>query len=336
MEVVDSRSNSRPRKGHRSWTGLAVLGLVLAACAGPRSSADSAEDWRRAEVATQAGDWDRAASLWNRIRMDAYDTDVRPHLETAEALIRMGEQDEALALLRHAEALFPDDPTVALAQGRLLERMGFRRAAELDLERAAMLVPDSSAAYLALGRVRLGLAQPGPATRSLLMARELGDDSVELHRLLARAQRETGDWLAAHASYAAAIAREARQEGEASVELLVEAASLHTVRASDLEGCPHLTEALDWAARAALRDPQCERCHFVWAGLLELTGDVDGAVVQYRRTVEIDNLHLGAITNLALIYSDRGDLGQAQAMVERAVELETDARRRDALRALVR
>ncbi|MEO0649415.1 MAG: tetratricopeptide repeat protein [Planctomycetota bacterium] len=317
----------------RGWR-VGLLGLALAACAATGSQV-SPEDYRQAEVAAESGDWARAADLWNRIRLETYESSSRAHLETADAFVRLGKDDEALALLRRAGELFPNDAAVWLAQGHLLEDMGFRRAAELDLVRAAELAPDDAEALAALGRVRLALGQAQPAYASLQRAHELGWECAELERQLARCERALGKPAAAHDAYRRAIDLEAAERGAPSAELLVEAASLHTDRRGDLSACPLLGEALAWVDRAVELDPQCARASFVRAGLLERGGEHEQAIEVYRRTVEIDNLHLGALTNLALLHSNRGERENAREMVVRAVALEDDARRVRALRSLV-
>lgn len=321
----------------RSRTALALIftALTLCGCSSLSSPEPTSDDWLRAEVASRSGEWDRAADLWNRIRLESYDRTVRPHLETAEALTRLDQEDEALALLRRAAELFPAEAEVPLAQGLLLERMGFRRAAELDLVAATELDPIDAEAHLALGRVRQALDQPRSARISLRRAAGLGADGAEVHRLLARIERALGLVTDAHASYGRAIERERDARGLPTADLLVEAASLHTDRSGDLRDCPLLAEALAWTELASEIDPQCARCSFVRAGLLERGGEVEAAIQAYRRAVEIDNLHLGAITNLALLHSKRGEQAAARAMVDRAVALEGDSRRRRALLTLV-
>lgn len=327
----------RSGTGPRPWVAACavLVGLTVTGCATSGRAQLGPDDWQQAELAVAAGDWDRAADLWNRLRLDNYAQALRPHLETAAALARLEQQDEALALLRQAAELFPTAAEVPLTQGLLLERMGFRRAAELDLVAAVELAPGNALAHLALGRVRLALDQPRAAELHLERAHLLGADGAEVHRLRARCERAVGELERAHGYYALALEIERDLRGEPSPELLIEAASLHTDRTGEVEQCPRLDEALAWVELASRIDPQSARANFVRAGLLERRGRTDEAIEAYRRTVEIDNLHLGAITNLALLHSHRGEQDRARAMVERAVALEDDVRRRRALLALV-
>lgn len=306
--------------------------LGLGACGSLGSGSDPGLA-QRAELASRDGDWDRAADLWNRVRLSTYDQELRPHLETAAALTRLGRSDEALALYGRAADLFPSDPRVPLAQGLLLEELGFRRAAELDLQRATELAPGDASALLALGRVQLGLEQARSARASLRRAVQLGLACSEVFQLTARCERTLGHFEAARVAYAQAIRCELAERGRVEVELLVEAASMQGERPSD-QG-PALEQSLAWASQAVETDPQSARASFVRGCLLEQAERVDEAVEAYRRTVEIDNFHLGAVTNLALIHSRRGEPQQARDMVDRALSLEQDQQRRAALRALV-
>ncbi|QDU65007.1 tetratricopeptide repeat protein [Engelhardtia mirabilis] len=352
------RTASGIRRSLRALAGASLLtglGALCGGCMGPASRIAAQEDWHRAEMASARGDWVLAADLWNRLRHATYADRSRPHLETASALAELGREDDALALLDHAIELFPGDKRLLARRGRLLAAMGFRRAAELDLEEAVESAPDDPTVWAALGAVQLELDQPRRAAASfdrvIALDRaipdgisEEGDPSDSNHptwlggidrpaayQLAARAQRELGDFLRAHELYALAI----EYSAEPSNELLVEAASLHTDRDDDAGECPNLDQAVCWIELATERDPQCERAAFVLGCLLERQGRNEEAVVAYRRAVEIDNLHLGALTNLALLHERLGENTRCSAMAERALMLETDPHRREALERLL-
>lgn len=337
----------------RRWGGLAALLGALAglgACAAPLSDHEREAEWRRAEVASRDGDWALAADLWNRLRHDSYGIESRPHHETAAALAELGQREDALALLDRALDLFPGEPTLLASRGRLLAAMGFRRAAELDLLEATKQDPDDPVLWAALGEVQLALDEPRKAATALDRAISLdtaesrarraaegySQTAVDLGRsdafqLAARAQRELGSLGRAHELYAHAI-----ELAEApSADLLVEGASLHTDRPEDAPECPLLHEALGWVRAASERSPQCPRAAFVLGCLLDRDGQLGEAIVAYRRAVEIDNLHLGALTNLAVAHARLGERARCASMVERALALETDDRRRAALLELV-
>ena len=69
-------------------------------------------------------------------------------------------------------------------------------------------------------------------------------------------------------------------------------------------------------------------------GLLhERSGDVELALEAYRRAVEVDNFHLEATTNLALLHHARGEFERAAQLAERALTLESDPARQAPLPA---
>jgi tetratricopeptide (TPR) repeat protein len=320
------------------WTALAgLLGLGLGGgCLGPSEPPlTETERWAAAERATRTADWELAAELWNELRRESVAAQVRPHVETAAALEQLDSDDDALRILRRAGELFPEDPRVRFALGGLLERMGFRRAAEVDLERATELDPTWIEPQVALGRVRLALAQPSLAVIHLERALGLGGRSVELSTLAARAHRELGDLERSEELYHQAIREADRLPGGASSELLTEAASLQTEPDPADPQCPLLARAVDWATRACTDDPQNAQACFVLGGLLESQGRLELAASSYRRAIEIDNFHLGALTNLSLLCVRQGDLVRARELVARACRLEQDERRRKALLDLV-
>ena len=355
LDEIHGGSPLRPAAGSRRGAGprnagqllrvalLAGLGALSSGCMGPGSQVAAQQDWERAELASARGDWVLAADLWNRLRHRTYSDRSRPHLETASALAELGREDDALALLDHAIELFPGDKRLLARRGRLLASMGFRRAAELDLEQAVESAPSDPTVWAALGAVQLELDQPRRAAWSFerVIALDPGDrveggaqwvggiDRPTAYQLAARAQRELSEIQQAHELYALAI----DYSDEPTTALLVEAASLHTDAADDGQ-CPDLGQAVGWIELATARDPQCERAAFVLGCLLERQGRSEEAIVAYRRAVEIDNLHLGALTNLALLHEKLGEYARCAAMAQRALALETDGRRREALSRL--
>lgn len=359
--------NTLSRLLARGAAPLALAGAasLLASCAISGLGEPRPEDWTQAEVATARGDWDLAAGLWSRLRHATYDETPRPHLETAHAMVQLGQSEDALALLDRAVELFPGDPALLAARGRLLASMGFRRAASVDLEEALEGAPTDPAAWASLGLIQLELEQPHKAAISLDRAIALdtaasaeggdgssgadgswggdagawggGMDRARAYQLAARAHRDLGELDRAHELYrtAVALSRAASPDGEASVELLVEGASLHSDHTDNDPTCPRLEVALGWIRAALAIDPQAARAAFVHGCLLERRGSLEEAVLAYRRAIEIDNLHLGALTNLALIHARLGEDKRCAAMVARALALEVDERRRAALAQLI-
>lgn len=311
---------------------LAIPLLGTAACTtyAPRTPADREAQWRAAELATAREDWALAADLWNEIRRGDPRPAVEPYLETARALVQIGQRDDALAILEAADSAFPERGDVLLARGSLLDEMGFERAAESSLQAATRLLPDEPSVWVALGHVQLQLDNPQMACESLRRAGRLGFESPDDLVLCARAERAAGEIDSAFSTYRRVI----ESTESPQPQWWVEAAAL--CADPDLDPLPlgGLILSREWIAEALEVLPQDPEAHFVAALLDERAGERELAVERYRRAVELDNYHLGATNNLALLYYDLGETTAAVGMLDRALLLEEDPRRRDALRKL--
>jgi tetratricopeptide (TPR) repeat protein len=87
--------------------------------------------------------------------------------------------------------------------------------------------------------------------------------------------------------------------------------------------------------RAIDSDPNCTSAHFQLGVLSEDSGAYDAAIDHYRTAVATDPSCLVALTNLAILYSGRGDIARTQEMVDMALPLERDEARRKALLKLL-
>jgi tetratricopeptide (TPR) repeat protein/lipopolysaccharide biosynthesis glycosyltransferase len=164
-------------------------------------------------------------------------------------------------------------------------------------------------------------------------------DAAELIRL-GRTNRRRGDHLAARQYFEAAVAvapenlaaaveigttlRELDQldEAEARYRAVLDHAPGYVAA---LNGLAELAQrrgdtfaALDWFERAAVADPGNPIAQFHVGRTLLSLGRVDEAEMQFRRVVEDSPGHPGALTYLAQIARQRGDLSAALAFYERA------------------
>lgn len=301
--------------------------------AGPRHVGRSVElsVEQAALEAEQEGRLEDAVELWTESAEDDTSADgAEAYLVAARNLARLGAVDEAHVLLERARTIWPGDGAVLEASAEVLAEQGFRRAAERRLERCLALEPGRTSAWLLLGRVRLDLDLPSAAVRALEECERQGGEGPELQLLQARAARDLGDWESALGLYASALSSGAALPAESWIE------------ASTLFAEPPLSEdatrartGLLWIDHALEIDPRNDRAQFVRGLLLELQGNLEAAAEGYRRAIELNDRNLPALTNLAMLCAQRGDEAGARAAVERALELERSASRRQALLALV-
>jgi tetratricopeptide (TPR) repeat protein len=317
------------------WVRVGAVVLALVAGAGCRSSASSRvkpteSDVQLASRATERADWRTAAERWWGVWLSEPGSGPRACAEASRALLELSDAESASNLLDQGLARYPEDAQLLELKGRALVKLGFRRAAEEYLERALAADPKRSNARLQLARVRVELGLDASALPPLRQyVTETGGDA-ESYALLARALRGSGDVSGALLAW-----RRTFELAPPKVEELLSAASLALdadVRAAHPDA-PALCRR--WLDLALQMDPQCTRAHFQLGVLSEELGAYDQAVEHYRRAVETDPGCLMAVTNLAILYAGRGDEARTREMVQRALELERDSDRRNALQRLL-
>ena len=310
----------------------------LSGCLGGTRGKATLQTRSSAEHATQTGDWEAAADRWYTIFLDGGCSEVLPCVETARALIELGDPEGASAVVKLGLTHHPDNHELLEMEAEALVASGFRRSAERSYERALAGRPDSRSCLLGLARQRMALGKESLAVRPLERRLALGEADYETLGLLARARAASGDAAGAFEAWRQAFdlepALDRRLEPHEVTDRL-EAATLF-LDPDVREAQPNAAEACGrWLKRVLERDPQCTVAHFQLAVLYEGCGEHELAVSSYRRAVETDPACLMALTNLALLYAERGDEPKTRAMVERALALEADPRRREALQRLV-
>lgn len=329
MHRTDPASNSTLEALAR----IAAAGLLVAgvACKSgshlPRTMPVTKEMRAQAEQATELGKWDVAAQRWYSIFVGSEHQDAQACAESARAMMRMGDAESALHVLRAGVAKNPDVAELHELQGDALVQQNFRRAAEHRYEEAVKTDPKRASAWRGLGSVRVGLGYEGAAVQPLERAIELGKNDLTTWILLARARNASGDPCGAYQAYVEAFRR-----GEGTPDQLVEASTLYLVDAVRRAHVACAEECKGWLQRALEIDPNCVQAHFELGVLEEELGNVDEAIRHYRAAGQDC---LPAIRNLALLYADRRDEPNTRAMVERALKLEKDPDRRKALQHLL-
>jgi tetratricopeptide (TPR) repeat protein len=309
----------------------AVLGVVITGCVTPQRKQPTVLPSRaEAEAATLAGDWRKAAERWYALYCADPGKPADACAEASRAFLELKDAESASNLLDAGLAAHEEEPELLELKGEALVALGFRRAAEVCFERSLAIDPRRVPALVHLGELRIELGLESSAVKPLRRAVEITGGDFQTWRLLARAERESGEPRRAFESWVRAF-----KMGEGSVEDLVEAATLF-VDESFRRAHPEAGEQMrGWLATAIERDPQCTRAHFQLGLLAEETGKPDEAIAHYRRALEIDPSCLMSLTNLAIVYSNAGEETGARDMVARALVLEQDGTRRKALLRLL-
>lgn len=330
MKRTRPRNETTGRLGlaARAATGL-VAALLLAApgCRGPEGPGPI----ERAEAASAAGDWERAAELWYAVHRAELRKSERSYLETARALYGAGDSESACALLRRGLEERPESALLLALYGEILEECGFDRSAELTYTRLVELAPEDVDGLVALGRVRLALGLERGAREPLERALRLDPDQAEGHVHLALVHAGLGENLAAYTHYVRAF-----ELGAGDDSLLVAAASLAMGEAVAAERPEAHRAAVLWMEGVVERQPQNTPAHFLRGVHLEALGELDRALDAYLRAAETDPSCIQALTRLTRLYARTGDGELAEHMLQRVLALEPDPARAAELEAIVR
>ena len=319
--------------GGRSVPGARVAALLLALCAcrSSRTNVPSVIPSRaEAEAATRAGDWRAAAERWYALFISDPERPADACANAARAFLELHDIESASNLIDIGLAEHPEDSELLDQKGVALTALGFRRAAETWFERSLARDPRRVSALVHLGELRIDLGMESAAVKPLRQAVAITGGDFETWRLLARAEREAGEPARAFESWVKAFSM-----GDGSVADLVEAATLFVDESFGREHPEARAKMKKWLELAIERDPQCSRAHFQLGVQAEDCGQINEAIVHYRRAVEVDPDCLMALTNLAILYADAGQEGPARDMVTRALVLEQDGNRRRALQKLL-
>lgn len=321
----------------RALPGLGlVLVLGLASCASSGPGKATLETRSHAEHATRSGDWRAAADHWYAIFLDGGCVEVEPCVETARALIELGDPESASSIVKLGLDNNPNEPALLEMEAEALVASGFRRSAERSYERALAGNPDSPTCLLGVARQRMALGKESLAVRPLERLIAMQPEHYEALTLLARARTAAGDSPGAFSAWTAAFQIDRGRDTLTPQAIADRLEAGMLFMESDVQAAyPHAGETCGrWLARVLEDDPQCTRAHFELGVLYERVGRLDLAVEAYRRAVETDPACLMALTNLALLHSVRGEVEQTQALVDRALSLEPDEGRRRALKQL--
>lgn len=319
---------STPNLRHAAFLACAALAFGACSSSKRRPLVPGDPDPKAAQAATKAGRWQEAANLWYAIYLEDPHGSPRPVAETARALLALKDVESADNLLGQGLQDHPKDPDLLELKAQVLIAQGFRRPAQGYLEDALAVQPARASALLAYARLCFDLRLEHKTAESLETLHALQPGTYESYALYARARRATGDAASAIAAW-----QQAFSIAPGKLEDLLHAASL-CVDAEFLKTNPGAAALCrSWLERALSMQPQCTHAHFQLGVLSEATQAFDEAIEHYRRAVEIDPSCLQALTNLAILYSARGDEDNTRAMVGRALELEEDDdRRRELLR----
>lgn len=214
--------------------------------------------------------------------------------------------DAAERAYRNAVAAEPGHPKAVKALVRLLLEQNRARDA-LPLILAALPRANEDAELLTLyGRGLYSVAQLAPATEALERAYRHDPSSVSTRVWLARCR------IAAHrASDAVAILTPLLATAERDWWVRATLGQAYMALTMAAEAVVHLRAA------ASLRPAAITHADLGWA--MEMAGDLDGAIAEFDRALELDPLQGGAAAGKASVLAGRGEREAAYRVLEDAV-----------------
>jgi tetratricopeptide (TPR) repeat protein len=234
-------------------------------------------------------------------------------------LLQAGDSEHAAPQLERAIALFGNKPDAAYAhylRAKISSEKGDTAKAVSDLERAVALRPDFAEAWSDLGESRKTLLDEDGALQAFRRSVELNpDDAVALTRFGANLLT--------------------RGKPHEAIPPLQHAAGLDpnnqaTLNALQLalrkDGQPERADAVKRRLAGLLRDKDQADQRLVSAlelnnkgSVLEKSGDVRGALEQYRAALEVNPDHVGIRTNLAVALLKLGHWDEGIAEMREAL-----------------
>jgi tetratricopeptide (TPR) repeat protein len=320
------------RRNRRAQVAGVALGVCAAfcACRSDRQSPGAADPRAVAEAATREGDWRAAASRWHDVYLSEGQTSPEPCIETARALLQLGDATSAINMVQVGLERYTDHPELLELRAQALAALGFRRAAEECYEHLLQIEPQRVSALIGLARLRIALEHEAAAVPCIERAIEITGGDEVTYGLLATALEASNDPLGAIDAYGKLF-----MVRDGTLEELIAAATLCMEEPVIQQQPDSRQTGVRWLKKAIELDPQSTFAHFQLGVLYEELGDTDDAITHYRRAIETDPSCLMALTNLAILYASLNDHQHATEIVNLALKLERDNDRRRALMRLL-
>jgi putative PEP-CTERM system TPR-repeat lipoprotein len=293
----------------------AVVRLQQQDIAGARRSLTAAgpalEDFPPAQflfgvVAYAGGEMD-TARFWLSRHLNAVPENLQARKLLAAILLRLNAAEDALRLLKEAEAQASDDPQILLLLGSAHLRSGHTVEASSLLQRAAALAPDDPRVLGQLAISYMATGDHDEALAALDASLELDDEASTIGYAMAFTHLRSGAY-----GKALQVAQDLRRRLPQSAV------------AANLEGGAYAGLGQPEQARAAFEaaltiDPGYRQARANLAGLKARLGDVDGAEADYQKIVQADESDVTGLMGLAAVADLRGDPAAARQWLERAV-----------------
>jgi tetratricopeptide (TPR) repeat protein len=229
------------------------------------------------------------------------------------ALLRQNK--DALATLRRAVELLPQDAEAHANLGAELRSRGEWEAALISLRQSLALQPRNPDALVDAGDAQRSLGRTREAVTLYQLALQINPGRGDAHNNLGNAFLELGENAAAVGCYRRAL------------ELRPNDAQVLCNLGNTLRQLGELEEAMNCTRRALELAPGLSMAHNNLGLLLAARGERDAAIANYREALQHNPRYVEALINLGNALRQQGQRREALAAYQQAVEL--DPRRAD-------
>jgi tetratricopeptide (TPR) repeat protein len=294
-----------------SADAIALHGDVLMAI-GEQASAHNAHDDAESAYRRALADYDRLAAV------------VPDHpavlFSRARAYVELGDVDAAIGDLERALELDPDDADAHNRLGVLLEGRGSFAEALEHYERVVALAPDNPVGWRNRGDALRALGRADAAATSYRRAVELDPDEASTRIALAEFLGVSGDYDGARTELERVLAVDPDSADaialDASVLMAIGDRAQASERAADAEAA--YSQALAGHDRLVSMFPDDPGVLVARASAHAQLGDVDAAVADLNRALEIDPNHIDALIERGYVRMGQGQDHRALWDFERA------------------
>ena len=253
------------------------------------------------------------ARTWLSRHLNAQPDNLQARKLLAATLLRLNAVEEAVKLLRPAQAQAPDDPQVLLMLGNAQLRSGRAAEASTLLQRAAQLAPQDPRVLGQLAISHMATGQRDEALAALNATLDLDEDANAIGYAMAFVHLRSGAF-----GDALRVAQDLRQRFPQSAV------------AANLEGGAYVGMGQLEQARAAFEtavavDPRYHEARANLAALKAQAGDFAGAERNYQEILQADGSNVTALMGMAALADHRGDRGATRRWLDSAVRADPGA-----------
>ena len=238
----------------------------------------------------------------------------------------LGKHTEAAATLREAVRLKPDYPAARLKLADSLFAAGEPRPSRRIYEAVLKEDPGAATAYYGLGRIKEAQRELAAAVEDYRKACELFPSFAAAHYALALASRRLGDTAAAQEHLALYQKTPLAQPPvpdplRDAVKELNAGAQEHLARGVRLEAAGQMDQAIAEHERALEIDPKMAQAHTNLITLYGKMGQVEKAAQHYRAAVEINPNMVDAHYDFGVLMYGQGKYREAGEAFRKALEI---------------